>query len=55
MQKLAERGLRLLERLAERIEAEDAPPAPVQTGGLWMAVGFAVGLALGALVLALVR
>ena len=55
VQKLAERGLRLLERLAERIEAEDAVVAPVQTGGLWVAVGFAVGLALGALVLALVR
>ncbi len=56
LQRLAERGVRLLERAAERIEAEPVPPtAPVQGGASWTAIGFAVGLAAAALVLALLR
>ena len=56
LQRLAERGVRLLERAAERIEAEPTSPAPAAQGGAsWTAVGFAIGLAAGALVLALMR
>jgi ubiquinone biosynthesis protein len=56
LQRLAERGMRLLERAAERIEAKPAPPAaPAQGGASWTAIGFAVGLAAAALVLALMR
>ena len=56
LQRLAERGVRLLERAAERIEADPVPPVlPAQGGASWTAIGFAIGLAAGALVLALMR
>jgi ubiquinone biosynthesis protein len=55
LQRLAERGLRLLERAAERIEAEDAVPASTEASVPWVAIGFAIGLGVSALVLALVR
>ena len=53
------RAVRVLERLAERIEAEDPPAATPTTGGasagLWLGVGLAVGLVAAALTLTLLH
>ena len=53
------RAVRVLERLAERIEAGDppvsAPPAGGASAGLWLGVGLAVGLTAAALTLTLLH
>ena len=53
------RAVRVLERLAERIEAEEKPAAAATTGGahagLWFGVGLAVGLVAAALTLTLLH
>ena len=55
LQRLAERGVRLLERVADRIEEEPVAAAPPPGPAPWTAIGFAIGLAASALVLALMR